>query len=294
MSILLLILKIIGIILLVVLALLVLLVVGLLFVPFVYRIRGSYHSKPEWKASIYGFGYLFGFGMQMSQSGSRYYIRILGIRKWIRQAHKNVDSVYTNSKQEPDERTDERADEKCQEQFVSEEEALVSEHPDTSKTPERNPFHIVRQWVDKIKEIWRTLNQAIHQWQRSLQRFQKMCGDEHNRNAFALVKHTAFQLLKECMPRRMKLNLDYSTGSPDTTAQLLGLLAMFPIGYQNRWNVHPDFTTEQPFWDAEFDIKGRLLGIRLLILVLRLVLDKNCQKIYNQFRNGKVKAKAME
>ena len=51
MSVLLLILKIIGIVLLVVLALLVLIIIALLFVPFAYRVKGSYpgsYSKYLW------------------------------------------------------------------------------------------------------------------------------------------------------------------------------------------------------------------------------------------------------
>ena len=62
---------------------------------------------------------------------------------------------------------------------------------------------------------------------------------------------------------------------------------MFPVGYQNRWNVHPDFTADNAYADAEFDVKGRILGFSLLKLILGLVLDKDCQKLYNYFRNMK-------
>lgn len=89
------------------------------------------------------------------------------------------------------------------------------------------------------------------------------------------------------MPYRLKLNLEYSTGSPDTTAQLLGILTMFPIGYQNRWNVHPDFTADNAYAEAEFDVKGRILGFSLLKLILGLVLDKDCRKLYNHFKTMK-------
>ena len=68
MSVLLLILKIIGIVLLVVLALLVLIIIALLFVPFAYRVKGSYHGKPDLTASIYGLCYLAGGGIMVSDS----------------------------------------------------------------------------------------------------------------------------------------------------------------------------------------------------------------------------------
>ena len=121
----------------------------------------------------------------------------------------------------------------------------------------------------------------------TMRRLQRLMQSERTKRAFTKLKTSLWKLLHILMPRRLKLDLEFSTGSPDTTAQLLGILAMFPVGYQNRWNVHPDFTADNAYADVEFDVKGRILGFSLLKLILGLVLDKDCQKLYNYFRNMK-------
>ena len=120
-----------------------------------------------------------------------------------------------------------------------------------------------------------------------MRRLQRLVQSERTKRAFTKLKASLWKLLHILMPRRLKLDLEFSTGSPDTTAQLLGILAMFPVGYQNRWNVRPDFTADNAYADAEFDVRGRMLGFSLLKLILGLVLDKDCQKLYNYFRNMK-------
>ena len=242
MSVLLLILKIIGIVLLVVLALLVLIIIALLFVPFAYRVKGSYHGKPDLTASIYGLCYLAGGGIMVSDSGKKIYLRIFGIRKFLSSGNKPDKSGNTD-----------QYDETMQ---------------DCEKTDDSNEQNPEKKALNESKNVMDIQS-------------------ERTKRAFTKLKASLWKLLHILMPRRLKLDLEFSTGSPDTTAQLLGILAMFPVGYQNRWNVHPDFTADNAYADAKFDVKGRILGFSLLKLILGLVLDKDCQKLYNYFRNMK-------
>lgn len=330
MSVLLLILKIIGIVLLVVLALLVLIIIALLFVPFAYRVKGSYHGKLDLTASIYGLCYLAGGGIMVSDSGKKIYLRIFGIRKFLSSGNKPDKSGNTDQYDETMqdcEKTDDsneqipakkaldesknvmdiQADPNDSEETQSvgfAQDALpeVTVQEDTDETVgEKKRFrgvraikgkfrcciHAVRGWIIKVKEVWRTFVQAVRNIGQTMRRLQRLMQSERTKRAFTKLKASLWKLLHILMPRRLKLDLEFSTGSPDTTAQLLGILAMFPVGYQNRWNVHPDFTADNAYADAEFDAKGRILGFSLLKLILGLVLDKDCQKLYNYFRNMK-------
>lgn len=301
MSVLLLILKIIGIVLLVILALLILLIVGILFVPYAYRIKGSYHERPDLTASIYGLGHLVGVGVIVTESGSGMYLRICGIRKFLHSRNKEDETGNTDQYEEEINENPESEPEKYEDLAIQ--EVVKTQKTETdqklsvwSRLAKKikafgrkicNMLQKIKSWIAKIKNFFYTLKHAFYNMKQTIRKVNRLLTDESHKRAFTKVKTSIWQLLKILMPHRLKLNLEYSTGSPDTTAQLLGILAMFPIGYQNRWNVHPDFTADNAYAEADFDVKGRILGFSFLKLILGLVLDKDCRKLYNEFKTMK-------
>lgn len=277
MSVLLLILKIIGIILLVILALFVLLIVGILFVPYAYRVKGSFHGKPDLTASIYGLGHLVGIGMILTENGAKIYLRICGIRKFLQSGNKENKTGNTDQYEE-----NMGEGQKTDPETGNYENLPMPEMQKIVKIPEK-----FKRVIARIRDFFHTIKSALGNVKKTIRKVKCLLTNESHKIAFAKLKTSVWQLLKILMPYRLKLNLEYSTGSPDTTAQLLGILTMFPIGYQNRWNVHPDFTADNAYAEAEFDVKGRILGFSLLKLILGLVLDKDCRKLYNHFKTMK-------
>lgn len=284
MSVLLLILKIIGIILLVILALFVLLIVGILFVPYAYRVKGSFHGKPDLTASIYGLGHLVGIGMILTENGAKIYLRICGIRKFLQSGNKEKKTGNTDQYEEnmgEGQKTDPETG-NYENLPMPEMQKIKAFWQKIVKIPEK-----FKRVIARIRDFFHTIKSAFGNVKKTIRKVKCLLTNESHKIAFAKLKTSVWQLLKILMPYRLKLNLEYSTGSPDTTAQLLGILTMFPIGYQNRWNVHPDFTADNAYAEAEFDVKGRILGFLLLKLILGLVLDKDCRKLYNHFKTMK-------
>ena len=284
MSVLLLILKIIGIILLVILALFVLLIVGILFVPYAYRVKGSFHGKPDLTASIYGLGHLVGIGMILTENGAKIYLRICGIRKFLQSGNKENKTGNTDQYEEnmgEGQKTDPETG-NYENLPMPEMQKIKAFWQKTVKIPEK-----FKRVIARIRDFFHTIKSALGNVKKTIRKVKCLLTNESHKSAFTKLKTSVWQLLKILMPYRLKLNLEYSTGSPDTTAQLLGILTMFPIGYQNRWNVHPDFTADNAYAEAEFDVKGRILGFSLLKLILGLVLDKDCRKLYNHFKTMK-------
>ncbi len=315
MSVLLLILKIIGIVLLVIFTLLILLIAGILFVPYVYRVKGSFHGKPDLTASIYALGHLIGAGVVLTDEGARMYLRICGIRKFLHSGNKedktgNTDQYEEKVKKNDTEDVTSADDMESQESengdfFVPDVQTLQAENKFQDEAETNQKLSIwkrlfkkirslgksiaripekIRNLIAKIKNFFYMLKHAFSNFKKTIRKIKRLLTDESHKRAFTKVKTSIRQLLKILMPHRLKLNLEYSTGSPDTTAQILGILAMFPIGYQNRWNVHPDFTADNAYADADFDVKGRILGFSLLKLIFGLLLDKDCRKLYNEFK----------
>lgn len=284
MSVLLLILKIIGIILLVILALFVLLIVGILFVPYAYRVKGSFHGKPDLTASIYGLGHLVGIGMILTENGAKIYLRICGIRKFLQSGNKENKTGNTDQYEEnmgEGQKTDPETG-NYENLSMPEMQKIKAFWQKIVKIPEK-----FKRVIARIRDFFHTIKSAFGNVKKTIRKVNCLLTNESYKSAFTKLKTSVWQLLKILMPYRLKLNLEYSTGSPDTTAQLLGILTMFPIGYQNRWNVHPDFTADNAYAEAEFDVKGRILGFSLLKLILGLVLDKDCRKLYNHFKTMK-------
>ena len=284
MIVLLLILKIIGIILLVILALFVLLIVGILFVPYAYRVKGSFHGKPDLTASIYGLGHLVGIGMILTENGAKIYLRICGIRKFLQSGNKENKTGNTDQYEEnmgEGQKTDPETG-NYENLPMPEMQKIKAFWQKIVKIPEK-----FKRVIARIMNFFHTIKSAFGNAKKTIRKVNCLLTNESYKSAFTKLKTSVWQLLKILMPYRLKLNLEYSTGSPDTTAQLLGILTMFPIGYQNRWNVHPDFTADNAYAEAEFDVKGRILGFSLLKLILGLVLDKDCRKLYNHFKTMK-------
>ena len=288
MTVVLLILKIIGIILAVLLGIVVLGILLVLFCPFRYRIWGSYHEKPDISIRVAWLMHIFQFRMDITET-QQMYLRIFGFRKYLsRNQEETSESEEISGLEEENKATNtvddvsvenetDRSDTAIEEEngeagaFENTKDSTEVKSSDVShKSPEKKisiSQKVKRLW-EKIRDIWKKIK--------------KLYMDPQNKLAFTKLKQSAARFFRVLHPKKFRLQLKYSTGSPDTTGQLLGVIAMFPIGYRNGWTVVPDFTADAFYADAEFDVRGRFFGISLIKLACSIILDKNCKRLYNK------------
>lgn len=300
MTVVLLILKIIGIILAALLGTVVLGILLVLFCPFRYRIWGSYHEKPDISIRVAWLMCIFQFRMDITDT-QQMYLRILGFRKNLsREEEETNESEESSGLEEESETTNtvenafdkkrietNRSDAATVEENSGEEEFRNKEDPKDSietkstdlsrKTPEKK-ISISQ----KVKRLWEKIKRALFNIKETAVKIKKLYMDPRNKLAFTKLKQSVAKFVRVLHPKKFQLKLKFSTGSPDTTGQLLGVIAMFPIGYRNGWNIVPDFTTDAFYADAEFDVRGRVLGISLIKLACSIILDKNCKRLYNK------------
>lgn len=300
MTVVLLILKIIGIILAALLEIVVLGILLVLFCPFRYRIWGSYHEKPDISIRVAWLMCIFQFRMDITDT-QQMYLRILGFRKNLsREEEETNESEESSGLEEESETTNtvenafdkkrietNRSDAATVEENSGEEEFRNKEDPKDSietkstdvsrKTPEKK-ISISQ----KVKRIWEKIKRALFNIKETTVKIKKLYMDPRNKLAFTKLKQSVAKFFRVLHPKKFQLKLKFSTGSPDTTGQLLGVIAMFPIGYRNGWNIVPDFTADAFYADAEFDVRGRVLGISLIKLACSIILDKNCKRLYNK------------
>lgn len=300
MTVVLLILKIIGIILAALLGIVVLGILLVLFCPFRYRIWGSYHEKPDISIRVAWLMCIFQFRMDITDT-QQMYLRILGFRKNLsREEEETNESEESSGLEEESETTNtvenafdkkrietNRSDAATVEENSGEEEFRNKEDPKDSietkstdvsrKTPEKK-ISISQ----KVKRIWEKIKRALFNIKETTVKIKTLYMDPRNKLAFTKLKQSVAKFFRVLHPKKFQLKLKFSTGSPDTTGQLLGVIAMFPIGYRNGWNIVPDFTADAFYADAEFDVRGRVLGISLIKLACSIILDKNCKRLYNK------------
>lgn len=310
------ILRVIGIILLVVLALILTVVLCVLFVPVKYRAVGSFDNTDiRANTHVSWFFHLFALHIEYADETDGY-IRLAFVKKRL---FDDADSDYENDEKAAEASDDDVMDEAAKtetEDKVSENTgdepqipAGESEHitdeqeEDECTAQTHNEQRTVNDENQQIKQQTKLTHQKTYKKRNKkppkkshkkqfkdksdkikncIYKLKREYSDERNKAAFSHLKKELFIILKRICPRRLKLTMVYSTGSPDTTGISLGILACFPVGYTNRWRITPDFESEKPYAKGRFDIKGHVIVISILAATLRILFDKNCRRLYNR------------
>ncbi len=275
------ILKVIGIILLVVLALILTALFCVLFVPVKYRAVGNFDNTDiRAKAHVSWLFHLFALHIEYADETDGY-IRLAFVK---RKLFDDADSDYENDEKAAEASDDDVMDEAAK----TETEDKVSENTgDEPKISADENQHIKQQTKLTHKKTYKKphkkqFKEKSEKIKNCIYKLKREYSDERNKAAFLHLKKELFIILKRICPRRLKLTMVYSTGSPDTTGILLGILACFPVGYTNRWQITPDFESENPYAKGRFDIKGHVIVISILAATLRILFDKNCRRLYNR------------
>ena len=279
------ILKVIGIILLVVLALILTALLCVLFVPVKYRAVGSFDNTDiRAKAHVSWLFHLFALHIEYADETDGY-IRLAFVK---RKLFDDADSDYENDEKAAEASDDDVMDEAAK----TETEDKVSENTgDEPKISADENRHIKQQTKLAHQKTYKKRSEKPHKKQfkdksekikNCIYKLKREYSDERNKAALLKIKKELFIILKRICPRRLKLTMVYSTGSPDTTGISLGILACFPVGYTNRWRITPDFESENPYAKGSFDIKGHVIVISILAATLRILFDKNCRRLYNR------------
>ena len=295
------ILKVIGIILLVVLALILTALLCVLFVPVKYRAVGSfYNTDIRAKAHVSWLFHLFALHIEYAQETDGY-IRLAFVKKKLFDNYEALDDddMDDAAKTETEDKVSENTGDESKIP-AEESEHITDEQTENESTAQTNNEHrtvndenqhIKQQTKLTHQKTYKKRNKKSHKKQfkdksdkikNCIYKLKREYSDERNKAAFLHLKKELFIILKRICPRRLKLTMVYSTGSPDTTGISLGILACFPVGYTNRWRITPDFESEKPYAKGSFDIKGHVIVISILAATLRILFDKNCRRLYNR------------
>jgi hypothetical protein len=222
---------------------------------------------------------LFGVAAGYDDSGLELYLRIIGIRKNLLKTDEDEaeNEAHTSEKEEP-EKTAETGETKKTDRPVqaAETETEITQEKKTSLVSRIKGFFTgLRDKITNIKENIKSLKKKAH-------KIKKEIADERNRQAVFFILGKLLNLLKHLSPRRTKLDLKFSTGSPDTTGEVVGVLAIFPFTYKKSWRIVPDFTAEEAYAETDFMLCGHIYGITILTTAIQILCDKGCRRLYKK------------
>lgn len=285
MSVVLLILKIIGILLLAVLGLFLIAVILVLFVPARYAVKGQIEDEIAVKGQVTWLLHLLAFRFSYENEELEQELKICGIRKkakdedceadWADEAE-DADKAEDN---EEDEVTGEKPEnnlrqDKPAETDVEQVQSILENEPGSLSF-----FEKIKTTLFGIKEKFASIKEKLVSIKSSISNIKSILTDETNKKVAGLLWKELLYLLKHFRFRKLRTDLSFSMGDPALTGQTLGVLSMMPVLYQYEFHVYPDFESDKLYVRGTFDVKGRARGLYLLVIIIRLLKEKECRML---------------
>ena len=278
--------KVIGYILLTIIALFIALILLVLFWPVRYSANGKFDRNDiSVKADVSWLFHIVAAGFEYSDDISAWY-RILFWKKNIFDENEDDWDTAADSEKKYDDK------ENCDEDAALDEADMVF-HIENKVESEKDsiPAQSENEAVQNREHIKRKkhknkrtadIKDKLSSKKKIFYKIKSMLSDKADKAAVTHLKEEGFLILKRVRPKKLKLNMEFSTGEPDTTGIALGIIAMFPVCYKNKWNIKCDFESEEAYAAGVFDISGHIFVISVLGAVIRIMLDKNCRRLYNK------------
>lgn len=142
----------------------------------------------------------------------------------------------------------------------------------------------VPRMVDRGKRTVRNIRRSFAELGRKKEKLIAFLQDEKNQKTLKLLKRQIFAILKHLLPRRGKGRIRFGFDDPYTTGQVLMYAAPFYGLYAGKLELIPVF--EEPALDGELYLKGRVRIGTVLVLAVRMMLDRNFRYLLEKWRKG--------
>jgi hypothetical protein len=296
MTIALMILKIIGWILLILLLLVLVLLLLVLFVPVRYRASAKMQEQLQARVRASWLFPVISFGMEYAGTGLVGRLRIFGIpvMKFPKSEEEAEESEAesesaddSTAEAEPTVKNENKfADDEVHVKVDTENDPESDEKLNPQEDSENNPKSKKKRVfiARKVHDIFEKISDILKNIRGWVEKIKALISDEKNQSAFSHLKQELIYLLKKSVPRKMHVQATFSTGSPDTTGEVLGVIAMFPAAYKNRWNIVPDFEADHFYVEGEAELSGRIFIYQLAGIILRILKDRNCRRLFKKLK----------
>ncbi|MCM1063747.1 MAG: hypothetical protein NC420_04595 [Eubacterium sp.] len=136
--------------------------------------------------------------------------------------------------------------------------------------------YTIRGIYDKIKNIWENISYYF-----------ELLQEEETGQLFSHVMLRLGKIWKNIRPGRIRGQVLFGTGSPDTTGYAYGVYGMMSPLLGDRLLVTPDFT--RAVLEGEVDISGHITVVTILWNAGKLLLDKKLRRFISKMKAGRKK-----
>ena len=105
--------------------------------------------------------------------------------------------------------------------------------------------------------------------------------EERNQSGMKAGFGYIWKITKHILPTKIRGYVKFGTGDPCSTGQILGVLALLLPVYKDSLKVVPDF--ENGMIEGDIFLKGRIRFMTLLIICIKLLLNKACRQLYKNY-----------
>lgn len=138
---------------------------------------------------------------------------------------------------------------------------------------------------DRFHRILRSIKQVLSKLANIRQKvslIKEFISEEDNRMAFGVTWQSLKKLLKHVLPKKLSSRVVFGTGDPCSTGQALGALSLLYGIYGEHVRITPDF--ENKVFEGSHYARGRIRMGTLLIIVIKLLLDKKFKQLKRNFK----------
>jgi predicted DNA-binding protein (MmcQ/YjbR family) len=136
---------------------------------------------------------------------------------------------------------------------------------------------------DRIRRICEAVRDKYRMVSEKKQWIKVFLDNEDNRKTLRLLKRQGFRLVRHVFPHRLRGEIRFGFDDPYTTGQILTWISPFYGLYAGKINLIPVF--EEKALDGELSLKGRIRLGTILILVVRVLLNKNFRRLLREFQS---------
>jgi len=266
--------KVIGILLLSIIGLLLSLLAVVLLVPIRYKSAGSYYKTPLAEFSISWLFAILSIKIKIAGSNRTFSFQLFGRdfpkkkKRKKKKAKRDTETITTKETPKTSEETVQVPDKRPAAENQKEQGSASNDS-------------LIRKIFIKLKYTFFKICDRLKAIRKSLISFTEFFNKEENKKTISLIKKELFVILKHIKPKKLRLKMRFGFEDPSYTGMFLGCLAVAKPLYQNNIQLIPDF--ENSVVEGEYTIKGRIYGIILLYVFIRLFLDKNLRRLVKQF-----------
>lgn len=284
------ILKIIGIVILLVLGLVLLALLLVLLVPVRYSLSGSYGSGVKGKAKVTWFLHALSVGVTY-EDGLDIVVRILGKRLFQKKEQEPFlpeeepdMGICSLGEEEPD------GDSADGEEFMSHEETLpdeefVTDDKPAAETSKRKNSASRKEKINLTERFQGLIESFKEKWNRIAEykeRVTAFVADEENKKTFRLIWRQFRAVIRHILPTRVRGTLVFGFEDPAATGNVLAALSILYAWYGDALRITPVF--DEKILEVEGSLKGRIRAGTLLMLLVRILLNKNFRVLVRRWR----------